>query len=319
MQEIFNFFPIKISKRINEDSNGQVEEYFRNIEEVRIRNHKPIILKYSDKEVILQEYITSDDILEMMQKICNNSIYSYQNQINNGYITIKGGHRVGITGNCVIEENKVININYISSINFRVARQVLGCSNKILPYILDIENKSIYNTMIVSPPGAGKTTLLRDLIRNVSNGIESINFKGLNVGVVDERGEIAAVYQGIPQNDIGIRTDILDNVPKTVGMKMLIRSMAPQVICADEIGKIGDSEMINEVFCSGVKGIFTAHGETLEDIYRNPILKELLETNLIQKVISLDNKGERGKIKSIYELKENSNKKLNYYAIKDCK
>lgn len=305
MQEILNFFPIKISKRITINSNGQVEEYLKNIEEIRIRNNRPVILKYNEKERILQENINSDDILEMLQKICNNSIYSYQNQINNGYLTIKGGHRVGITGNCVLEENKIINISYISAINFRIAREILGCSNKILKHVLNIEEKTIYNTLIISPPGAGKTTLLRDLIRNISNGIEAINFPGLNVGIVDERGEIAAVYKGIPQNDIGLRTDVLDNIPKEIGLKMLIRSMSPQVICADEIGKIGDSEMIKEAFCSGIKGIFTAHGGSLKDISRNPILQELLETNLIEKVIILDNRGKRGEIKTIYELKEN--------------
>lgn len=308
MQEIFNFFPIKISKKINEKLNGQVDN-LRNLEEIRIRNNKPIIFKYFQKEIILQEIINSADILEIMQKVCNNSIYSYQNQICNGYITVKGGHRVGITGNCTIENDKVININYISSLNFRIARQILGCSNKTLKYILNMEEKSIYNTLIVSPPGVGKTTLLRDLIRNISNGIEEIGFSGLTCGVVDERGEIASVYRGIPQNDIGIRTDILDNVPKVIGMKMLIRSMAPKVICADEIGTLGDSETIKEAFCSGIKGIFTAHGSSLEDILKNPILKDLLEANIIEKIIILDDKTSKGKIKTIYELTEEKYKR----------
>lgn len=305
MQEILNFFPIKISKRITINSNGQVEEYLKNIEEIRIRNNKPVILKYNEKECILQENINSDDILEMLQKICNNSIYSYQNQINNGYLTIKGGHRVGITGNCVLQEDKLINISYISAINFRIAREIIGCSNKFLKHVLNIEEKTIYNTLIISPPGAGKTTLLRDLIRNISNGIESINFPGLNIGIVDERGEIAAVYKGVPQNDVGLRTDVLDNIPKTIGLKMLIRSMSPQVICADEIGKIGDAEIIKEAFCSGIKGIFTAHGGSLREIEKNPILKELLETNLIENIVILDNRGKRGEIKNIYRLSEN--------------
>lgn len=309
MQEILNFFPIKISKKINEHIKNQENNCPNKLEEIRFRNNKPIILKYSNQEIILQDYITSNDILEIMQRVCNNSIYSYQNQINNGYITIRGGHRVGIAGNCVIENNKVININYISSLNFRISRQIIGCSNKILKYILDMENKSIYNTLIVSPPGAGKTTLLRDLIRNISTGIEEIGFAGLNVGVVDERGEIASLYKGIPQNDIGLRTDILDNVSKVIGMKMLIRSMAPKVICADEIGNIGETEIIKEAFCSGIKGVFTAHGESFEDIMKNPILKELLETSIIHKIIILDSKEEKGKIKSIYELAEDKYKR----------
>ena len=110
MQEIFNFFPVKISNKINEQINGQVDNYINRLEEIRIRNSKPIILKYSNKEIIMQESANSNEILEIIQKVCNNSIYSYQNQICNGYITIKGGHRVGITGNCTIEDNKVIYI-----------------------------------------------------------------------------------------------------------------------------------------------------------------------------------------------------------------
>lgn len=126
---------------------------------------------------------------------------------------------------------------------------------------------------------------------------------------MDERGEIAALYKGIPQNDVGIRTDILDNVPKVLGMKMLIRSMAPQVICADEIGTLGDSEIIKEAFCSGIKGIFTAHGLNFEDILKNPILKDLIEAELIEKIIILDSGREKGKIKDVYELIERNYKK----------
>ena len=95
--------------------------------------------------------------------------------------------------------------------------------------------------------------MLRDLIRNISTGIDAINFKGMNIGLVDERGEIAALYKGIPQNDIGIRTDVLENIPKPIGIKMLIRSMAPQVIVADEIGTKEDVEAIKEAMCCRCK------------------------------------------------------------------
>lgn len=152
-----------------------------------------------------------------------------------GFITIKGGHRVGLTGSVVRKEGQIININYISSLNFRIARQIIGCSNSLIKYVIDAERKNIYNTLLVSPPGAGKTTMLRDMIRKISNGIDSIQFTGKTIGVVDERGEIGAMYKGQFQNDLGIRTDVLDNIPKAVGMKMLIRSMGPQVIVADEI------------------------------------------------------------------------------------
>ena len=219
-----------------------------------------------------------------------------------GYITMQGGHRVGITGNAVIKEGKVTNINYISSLNFRIAKQVLGASNKVIKYIINEEENSIYTTLIVSPPGVGKTTILRDLIRKLSNGIEQINYHGINIGVVDERGEIAAMYRGIPQNDVGIRTDVLDNVTKSLGMIMLIRSMAPKVIVADEIGNKNEVEPIMQAVCSGIKGIFTAHGASIEDIKLNPTIRELADNGVFERIIFLSDKKEKGEVEKVYLL-----------------
>lgn len=201
-----------------------------------------------------------------------------------------------------MENNKIINISNISSLNFRIARQIKGCSNKVLRYIINTENNNIYNTIIVSAPGAGKTTILRDAVRKISNGIETLAFNGLNIGLIDERGEIAAMYKGVAQNDVGMRTDVLANVPKAVGMKMLIRSMAPKVIVADEIGSYEDVEAINQAVCSGIKGIFTAHGSNMEDIMLNPALKELLKTHIFERVIFLNSRLEKGEIEKVYGL-----------------
>lgn len=154
--EILKFFSKKISEKLEIFLKGQTEDKIKILEEIRIRANRPIILRFNDEEAFIDYIISSEDILETLQVICENSIYSYQNQICNGYITIKGGHRVGISGNCVIEKNKVVNINYISSLNFRIARQVIGCSNKILKYVLKNEENNIYNTIIISPPGARK-------------------------------------------------------------------------------------------------------------------------------------------------------------------
>lgn len=157
----------------------------------------------------------------------------------------------------------------------------------------------------------GKTTILRDLIRNISTGIEKLNFNGINVALVDERGEIAAMYKGIPQNDIGIRTDVLDNIPKAIGMKMLIRSMSPKVISADEIGSKDDIEPINYAVCSGIKGIFTAHGSSLEEISVNPTLKTLLNLHIFERIIFLTDEKKKAEIESVYNL----NRKTSEYSI----
>ena len=177
-----------------------------------------------------------------------------------------------------------------------------------MKHILDLEEKNLYNTLIISPPGAGKTTLVRDIVRQVSSGIKDYKFKGLNVGLVDERGEIAALYKGVPQNDVGVKTDVIENVSKAIGMKMLIRSMAPQVIVADEIGNYEDVEAINYAICSGCKGIFTAHGSTFDDIYLNPVLKNLINVKIFEVIIFLDVKN-KGVLKEVYKL----NKKISQY------
>lgn len=284
IDNIFYCFPENIVKDIKKQIT--IEE-INTLEEIRIRNNRPIIMKIEEREKVLEHITNIEEINYIFQKICENSIYSYQNQIIQGFITINGGNRVGIVGSAVIKEEKVINFNYISSLNFRIGRQVIGCSNKIIKEIINVKENNIYNTLIISPPGGGKTTLLRDIVRNISNGIEGY-LKGLDTAVIDERGEIAAMYKGIMQNDLGIRTDVINNVPKVIGMKLAIRSMAPKVIVADEIGGLKESETIQYAMCSGVKGIFTAHGKNMEDIFQNKEIKELIKNNFFERIIIIE-------------------------------
>ena len=282
---ILKFIPREIACVIEENLHGQAD--YEKIEEMRFRVNKPIILRLSEKEIIIPYIIKQEELLKILQIICDNSIYTYQNEICNGFVTVEGGHRIGITGEAVYENGKVKNIKYISSLNFRIARQIEGASNEIIEKILDKENNSVYNTLIVGPPGSGKTTILKDLIKKISNGIKECNFLGLTVGVADERGELSATSKGIPSNDLGIRTDVINNLKKSIAIEMIVRSMSPQVIVSDEIGNREDIQAINYALCSGVKCIFTAHGKDYETLKSNPIFKEMIEAKLFEKIIFL--------------------------------
>lgn len=294
MEYILKCLPTQLAKLI-------LEHNIQKLEEIRIRANKPVILKLGQVEIVLSYTITTNEIIGILQNICNNSIYTYQNQICNGFITLPGGNRVGIAGNVVIKDGQVSNISYIYSLNFRISHQINGASDNILKYVLDTENNTIFNTLIVSPPGAGKTTMIRDLAKRISNGINEINFRGLDVSIIDERGEIAAMTKGITFNDVGIRTDVLDNVPKTIGIRMAVRSMAPKVIIADEIGNKDDVNIINYAICSGVKCIFTAHGSDMEDLLKNNEINKIINLQLFSKIIFLDEK-QKGKIKNVVNI-----------------
>ena len=294
MEYILKCLPTQLAKLI-------LEHNIQKLEEIRIRANKPVILKLGQVEIVLNYTITTNEIIGILQNICNNSIYTYQNQICNGFITLPGGNRVGIAGNVVIKDGQVSNISYIYSLNFRISHQINGASDNILKYVLDTENNTIFNTLIVSPPGAGKTTMIRDLAKRISNGINEINFRGLDVSIIDERGEIAAMTKGIIFNDVGIRTDVLDNVPKSIGIRMAVRSMAPKVIIADEIGNKDDVNIINYAICSGVKCIFTAHGSDMEDLLKNNEINKIINLQLFSKIIFLDEK-QKGKIKNVVNI-----------------
>lgn len=296
--EIVPYLPGKIKRAVMNLDKSILQE----IEEIRLRAGKPVMLLCHGRDLFLGEdgqvsgkaedsyKPTVQELAEMVFKICENSWYAYQDDINKGFITIRGGHRIGLVGTPIVEGGRIINIRDISSLNVRIAREVIGCGEQVVNHILK-GRRDVFNTLIISPPGVGKTTLLRDIIRYVSNGSKSI-FDGLKVGVVDERGEIAACYGGIPQNDLGCRTDVIHGVHKQDGMEILLRSMSPNVISLDELGNPDDVSTVLQVMNAGIRIIATAHGYDVKGLKVRRGFTELFLENCFERfiVISKDSK-----------------------------
>jgi len=302
--ELYKIFPLKIRNII-----APLSIDYDKLQEIRLRVNMPLMIVYDNKEFFISKYgslvsqadtayiVDHNEIRETMEYISNYSLYAYEDEIRQGFITIQGGHRVGIAGKIILDNEKIKSIKYISFINIRLSHQIKGCSDKVMPYIE--ADKEIYHTLIVSPPRCGKTTILRDIIRQVSDGDD--RREGLNVGVVDERSEIAACHLGIPQNDLGIRTDILDCCPKASGMLMLIRSMSPRIIAVDEIGSREDIEAIEYVINCGCKLMATVHGNSVDDLRTKPVLRKLVEERIFERYIVLNNKGSVGNVGAIFD------------------
>ncbi|MDF2907986.1 MAG: hypothetical protein K0R34_3307 [Herbinix sp.] len=290
---------------------GKLTIDFDKLQEIRLRINAPLLVIYNNQESFISEeaklvnspakavIVTRNEVRETMEYISNYSLYAFEEEIKQGFITINGGHRIGIAGKIIIEEDVIKGMKHISFINVRLAHQVKGCADRVLPYLINKQNNGIYHTLIISPPRCGKTTLLRDVIRQLSDGSDLL--AGMSIGVVDERSEIGACYMGTPQNELGIRTDILDCCPKAKGMLMLIRSMSPQIIAVDELGSKEELEAIDYVIGCGCKLIATVHGSSLEDIRNKPTLGELIEKRLFERYIILSNVRGIGHIEEIYD------------------
>ena len=286
---------------------------FERLQEIRLRVWEPLLIIYDNREFFVGEngrlntsmnevyIVTPEDIRNTLDFISQYSLYAYEDEIRQGFITIQGGHRVGIAGKVVMEQHGIKTIRHISFLNIRLSHQVKCCGTELLSQIED--DNGIKHTLIISPPRCGKTTLLRDLIRLLSDGVEGK--AGVTVGVVDERSEIGACYQGIPQNDLGKRTDILDCCPKAYGMLMLIRSMSPVVIAVDEIGSREDIEAIEYVINAGCTILATVHGNSIEDIRNKPVLRRLVEERIFDRYVVLNNKGGIGHIERIFDAQGN--------------
>lgn len=283
------------------------------LEEIRLRQERPLALGLVQGDAFLspagclvgdpeQAYrVTAPDMERTIQLVTGSSLYALEEELRNGFITLPGGHRVGLAGRAVIEGGKVRTLKYIGSLNIRISREVPGLATPLLPYLVDRLQRTVYHTLIFSPPRCGKTTLLRDLIRQISNGVPELDLPGQRVAIVDERSEIAGCFRGIPQLDVGVRTDVLDGCPKAEGMVMLLRSMAPQVMATDEIGRAEDVAALEEVFHAGVRVLVTVHGSSLRELAGRPALRHLFSLKVIQRFVLLGRSRGVGTVEGIWD------------------
>jgi stage III sporulation protein AA len=292
-KEVLEILPPHIRNQIK-DLKG-----LERLQELRLKVNKPMMLQMGNEEVITKYNVSIQDIKLILQHISKYSIYAYEEEIKQGYLTIKGGHRVGLCGSCVVEDNKIKTIKSLGSLNIRIGKEVEGCSNNLIPFIL--KGNNVLNTIIISPPRCGKTTLLRDIARNLSDGLKAVKLSGNKVCIIDERSEISGCYNAIPQMNVGLRTDVLDNCPKAEGIMMAIRSMSPEVIICDEIGTQKDMESILMALNSGVCLITSIHGYGIEDLYSRAVFKEIIDNHVFKRAVILSARNGAGTIEYIYD------------------
>ena len=258
-------------------------------EELRLRTGRPLSVVLPGEERSLGGPPLDSRELEQVVEIASHaSFHAVQDQVRRGYLTMAGGHRIGLCGTAVMRAGEIYSLGRLSSVNIRIARQVIGAADPVLAAVCP--DGRLTSTLILAPPGLGKTTLLRDLIRQVSDGQGCISMR---VSVADERGEVAGMYQGRAQLDVGGRTDVLEGCPKAQGLMLLLRSMNPQVLAADEITAPEDVLALRAAVGCGVVLLATAHGESRMDLERRALYRPVLEEHLFQKLVRIRQEGGR--------------------------
>ncbi len=296
-EDVSRYLPQRIIQALDNVSN----DIKHTATEIRLRAEKPIIIETFKKKFYLclmgESYIDSmqnivvstKEIQETFIKLCESSVYSFKQEIENGFITIKNGHRVGIVGTLYAKESP----RFISGLNIRLAGQQLGCSLKLSETLV---KRGCFSTLIVGQPLSGKTTVLRDLVRALAS--EQFMKK---VVVIDERSEIAACYKGVETMNLGIHTDILNGYSRKKGFEIATRTLSPDIIACDEIGSPDDVSAVVKAKHSGIDVIASAHAKDLADIMLNPNIRELIYNKCFDYICVLEKTYSPGQIKEIVE------------------
>ncbi|MDT2045506.1 stage III sporulation protein AA [Priestia flexa] len=294
LDEIVAIFPEGIKHNVQ----PYIQRYIATLEEVRIRIGRQIELTIDSEPVFLPYVVTAEDTLFILNKLSHFSIYMIEEELKKGYVTIEGGHRVGLAGKVITENGHVRVIRDVTSFNIRVAKEQIGIAEPLIPLLYQSRWLS---TVLIGPPQTGKTTMIRDLARMMSTGNSQQKIGAVKVGIVDERSEIAGCVKGVPQHTFGTRIDVLDSCPKAEGMMMMIRSMSPNVLIVDEVGSEEDCQAVLEAVNAGVQVFMTVHGYDLFDLDKRPSLKQLLELEVFDRYMVLTNENGPGTVKAIYD------------------
>ncbi|MGP4107301.1 stage III sporulation protein AA [Virgibacillus sp. L01] len=296
MEEILRLFPEGIRQAVH----YRIKDRWKTMQEIRFRLNQPVELIFDDHTEWI-ETIKPDrkESIFVLNQLSEFSLYRMEDELREGYVTIEGGHRVGLSGKVNTLHGAVKAIQHIAFFNIRIAKQKIGCALPIIPYLY---TDNYQNTLFIGAPQTGKTTLIRDVARLISTGWRDVTAQ--KVGIIDERSEIGGSKKGIPQHNLGLRTDVMDACPKAEGMMMMIRSMSPEVLIVDEIGSENDVQALMEAINTGVTVICTIHGRTLEELKKRPSLKPLFDYNVFQRIVLLDRQNHPGNIHRIFNQKE---------------
>lgn len=280
----------------------------RSIEEIRLRLSRPLVVEAEGRWLLRPDgrptvhpqrawILNEEDLRLTVEQMTECSLYTMEEELRQGFITLPGGHRAGLAGECLVEGGRVTRIRRITGINLRIAREMLGIARRVLPYVW-MSNRFL-RTLIISPPQAGKTTLLRDMVRALSDG--DGGRRGCKVGLIDERSEIAGGFHGLPQLHVGIHTDVLDGCPKSEGIYRLLRVMGPEVIAFDELGRPDEVEAVRDLLYAGVGLLTTAHAGSIQEMMERPTLSSLLGFGGFERVVLLSRRLGVGTVEEIWD------------------
>ncbi|SIS63260.1 stage III sporulation protein AA [Alicyclobacillus vulcanalis] len=309
LEHVLAILPREVARALEALSRGLLEE----LEEIRLRAGQPLELGLRQRSAFLAESgeltssasharrISAGELAQVLQRLTQFSRYAVEEEMRHGYVTLPGGHRVGIAGRAVVEAGRVRAFRHVTSLNVRISRDHPSAAKALLPFLYDHASRRPLSALVVSPPQCGKTTLVRDVARRFSHGDHAPGYQGLKVAVIDERSEIAGSVDGVPQFDLGPRADVLDGCPKAEGMMMAIRSLSPHVVVTDEIGRAEDAVAVLEATLAGVAVVATAHAASLDAWRRRPGMEPLFSARAFDRYIVLSRRRGPGTVEAVLD------------------